>query len=142
MSTPVPVPFFPAKERVSPSSTSLRLPSLEGKSGRSDRFPKAGVRLSCDSHARSALRPCSPASSLERVCPRTLSVRAPPTNTMSGGIQSTRIGGRPQAVLHPSGNRGADLIETIRLERLSTQLADKLDGNCSCCKADRRVWIW
>ena len=44
---------------------------------------------------------------------------------MSGGIQSTRIGGRPQAVLHPSGNRGADLIETIRLERLSTQLADK-----------------
>lgn len=38
---------------------------------------------------------------------------------------STRCGARPQAILHPAGNRGADLIETIRLERLSTSLVDK-----------------
>ena len=39
--------------------------------------------------------------------------------------RSTRAGARPQAILHPHGNRGADLIETIRLERLSAQVADK-----------------
>jgi len=43
---------------------------------------------------------------------------------MPGGA-STRCGARPQAILHPCGNRGADLIETIRLERLSASLADK-----------------
>jgi len=38
---------------------------------------------------------------------------------------STRIGARPQAILHPHGNRGADLIETIRLERLSSDVCEK-----------------
>jgi len=31
-------------------------------------------------------------------------------------------GTRPQAILHPGGNRGADLIETIRLERLQASI--------------------
>jgi len=35
---------------------------------------------------------------------------------------STVNGTRPQAILHPHGNRGADLIETIRLERLSAAI--------------------
>ena len=35
---------------------------------------------------------------------------------------STRIGNRPQAILHPHGNRGADLIETIRLEKMSAAI--------------------
>ena len=39
--------------------------------------------------------------------------------------RSTRGGARPQAILHPHGNRGADLIETIRLERQSAELANK-----------------
>ena len=43
-------------------------------------------------------------------------------------VQSTRCGARPQAILHPSGNRGADLVETIRLERLSAAVADKGPG--------------
>ena len=36
--------------------------------------------------------------------------------------RSTRIGSRPQAILHPHGNRGADLIEAVRLERESAAL--------------------
>lgn len=39
--------------------------------------------------------------------------------------RATRGGARPQAILHPHGNRGADLIETIRLERQSAELAAK-----------------
>ena len=39
--------------------------------------------------------------------------------------RSTRGGSRPQAILHPHGNRGADLIETIRLERMSAEMANQ-----------------
>jgi len=44
-------------------------------------------------------------------------VRHPASVHPMGMERSTRIGNRPQAILHPHGNRGADLIETIRLER-------------------------
>ncbi len=44
---------------------------------------------------------------------------------MSSKPQSTRCGNRPQAILHPHGNKGADLIETIRLEKASAFLKDE-----------------
>ena len=54
---------------------------------------------------------------------------------MSSKPQSTRCGNRPQAILHPHGNKGADLIETIRLEKASAFP----EGRAAHHRADHRA---
>lgn len=49
-------------------------------------------------------------------------------------------GTRPQAILHPMGNRGADLIETIRLERLAASIAAPSNSKAAVAP-DRSLFI-